>query len=116
MSRRFQKINLLEPSIDEAVTILRGLSNKYEEVHNVYIEDEALKSAAILSARYITGRQLPDKAIDVLDTACANVKISKTNIPFELQKTKTKILEKQREIDYLKRDDDNAIKDYSKEI
>lgn len=116
LSRRFQKINLLEPSIDEAVTILRGLSNKYEEVHNVYIEDEALKSAAILSARYITGRQLPDKAIDVLDTACANVKISKTNIPFELQKTKTKILEKQREIDYLKRDDDNAIKDYSKEI
>ena len=116
LSRRFQKINLLEPSIDEAVTILRGLSNKYEEVHNVYIEDEALKSAAILSARYITGRQLPDKAIDVLDTACANVKISKTNIPFELQKTKTKILEKQREIDYLKIDDDNAIKDYSKEI
>lgn len=116
LSRRFQKINLLEPSIDEAVTILRGLSNKYEEVHNVYIEDEALKSAAILSARYITGRQLPDKAIDVLDTACANVKISKTNIPFELQKTKTKILEKQREIDYLKRDDDNAIKDYTKEI
>lgn len=85
LSRRFQKINLLEPSVDQAITILRGIASKYEEVHNVYIEDEALKAAAVLSARYITGRQLPDKAIDVLDTACANVKISKTNIPYELQ-------------------------------
>ncbi|WP_143145155.1 type VI secretion system ATPase TssH [Arcobacter sp. LA11] len=116
LSRRFQKINLLEPTIEQAVTILRGIANKYEQVHNVYIEDEALTSAAILSARYITGRQLPDKAIDVLDTACANVKISKTNTPYALQKLNTEIIEKQREIDYLKRDDDNLIKDYSKRI
>jgi len=116
LSRRFQKINLLEPTVDEAVTILRGIASKYEEVHKVYIEDEALKAAAVLSARYITGRQLPDKAIDVLDTACANVKISKTNIPFELQKLSTKIIEKQREQDHLKRDDEESIKDYSKEI
>jgi len=116
LSRRFQKINLLEPTIEQAITILRGIANKYEEVHNVYIEDEALTSAAILSARYITGRQLPDKAIDVLDTACANVKISKTNIPYALQKLNTEVIEKQREIDYLKRDDDNLIKDYSKRI
>ncbi|MGB6327776.1 MAG: type VI secretion system ATPase TssH [Halarcobacter sp.] len=116
LSRRFQKINLLEPTIDQAITILRGIANKYEEVHNVYIEDEALTSAAILSARYITGRQLPDKAIDVLDTACANVKISKTNIPYALQKLRTEVIEKQREIDYLKRDDDNLIKDYSKRV
>lgn len=116
LSRRFQKINLLEPTVDQAITILRGITGKYEEVHDVYIEDEALKAAAVLSARYITGRQLPDKAIDVLDTACANVKISKTNIPYALQKLNTSIIEKQREIDYLRRDDDNAIKDYSKEI
>ena len=116
LSRRFQKINLLEPTIDQAITILRGIANKYEEVHNVYIEDEALTSAAILSARYITGRQLPDKAIDVLDTACANVKISKTNIPYALQKLRTEVIEKQREINYLKRDDDNLIKDYSKRV
>ncbi|MCP4972045.1 MAG: type VI secretion system ATPase TssH [Arcobacter sp.] len=116
LSRRFQKINLLEPSIDQAITILRGLASKYEEVHNVYIEDEALRTAAILSARYITGRQLPDKAIDVLDTACANVKISKTNIPFALQKLNTEIIEKQREIDYILRDDTNLIKDYTKKI
>ena len=116
LSRRFQKINLLEPTIDEAVTILRGLAKKYEEVHNVYIEDEALKAAAILSARYITGRQLPDKAIDVLDTACANVKISKTNIPFDLQKLSTQIIEKQRELEHLQRDNDSSIKDYTKDI
>eukprot|EP01029_Cantina_marsupialis_P020139 TRINITY_DN469_c0_g1_i1.p1 TRINITY_DN469_c0_g1~~TRINITY_DN469_c0_g1_i1.p1 ORF type:complete len:745 (-),score=151.77 TRINITY_DN469_c0_g1_i1:48-2282(-) len=116
LSRRFQKINLLEPTVDDAITILRGIANKYEDVHNVYIEDEALRAAAILSARYITGRQLPDKAIDVLDTACANVKISKTNIPHELQKIKTKILEKERELKHLKRDDEKSIQDYSKVI
>lgn len=116
LSRRFQKINLLEPSVEQSITILRGIASKYEEVHNVYIEDEALRSASILSARYITGRQLPDKAIDVLDTACANVKISKTNIPYALQKLNTEIIEKQREIDYLKRDDENSIKNYSKRI
>lgn len=116
LSRRFQKINLLEPSVDDAITILRGLSKKYEEVHEVYIEDEAIKAAAILSARYITGRQLPDKAIDVLDTACANVKISKTNVPFDLQRIQTKIIEKQTEIDNLQRDENCDVKDYSKEI
>lgn len=116
LSRRFQKINLLEPSTDEAITILRGIANKYEEIHNVYIEDEALRTAVILSARYINGRQLPDKAIDVLDTACTNVKISKTNIPFELQKLNTRILEKQREFDFLQRDNLNGLKDYSKNI
>ena len=116
LSRRFQKINLLEPSVEQAITILRGLSKKYEDVHNVYIEDDALRSAAILSARYITGRQLPDKAIDVLDTACANVKISKTNIPHTLQKINTEIIEKQREIDFLKRDHENEIKDYQSVI
>lgn len=116
LSRRFQKINLLEPSIDETVTILRGIATKYEDIHKVYIEDEALKAAAILSARYITGRQLPDKAIDVLDTACANVKISKTNIPYELQKINTQILEKQREIDSLIRDTKHLVSDYSKKV
>ena len=116
LSRRFQKINILEPSIEESITILRGIANKYEEIHNVYIEDEALCSAVILSARYINGRQLPDKAIDVLDTACTNVKISKTNIPFDLQKLNTRILEKQRELEYLQRDEHNGIKDYSKRI
>jgi len=116
LSRRFQKIDLHEPTIDQAVTILRGIAAKYEEVHGVYIEDDALKAAASLSARYITGRQLPDKAIDVLDTACANVKISKSNQPFELQQRKNDIIVLERELASLQRDDDASIKEYSKEI
>lgn len=116
LSRRFQKINLLEPTVTEATTILRGIAKKYEEAHDVYIEDDAIKSASSLSARYITSRQLPDKAIDVLDTACANVKISQSNIPFELQKIATKILEKEREIEFLQRDDVNKIKNNKEKI
>lgn len=116
LSRRFQKIDIFEPSIKDTITILRGLSKKYEEVHDVYIENEAIINAVILSARYINGRQLPDKAIDVLDTACANVKISKTNIPFEIQKLKIKIKEKERELFSIKRDNKNNIKAYTKDI
>ena len=110
LSRRFQKIDLHEPSIEQTVTILRGIAKKYEEVHGVYIEDDALKAAASLSARYITGRQLPDKAIDVLDTACANVKISRSNIPFALQETGNRIGELKRELESVKRDFENGIK------
>jgi len=116
LARRFQKIDLLEPTIEEAVTILRGIASKYEEVHNVYIEDEALIAAASLSARYITGRQLPDKAIDVLDTACANVKISASNRPFSLQKMDGEIGILQREYDSLKRDHDAYITDNSEAL
>ena len=116
LSRRFQKIDLMEPSIDEAITILRGIADKYEDAHNVYIEDEALVAAAQLSARYITGRQLPDKAIDVLDTACANVKISKSNIPFTLQKIQNEIVIIERTIASYNRDEKHGVRDYSKKI
>ncbi|PHR56521.1 MAG: type VI secretion system ATPase TssH [Arcobacter sp.] len=116
LSRRFQKIDLHEPSVDQAVTILRGIADKYEEEHNVYIEDEALVAAATLSARYITGRQLPDKAIDVLDTACANVKISKSNIPHALQKIQGDIIVIERTLSSYARDEEYGVKDYSKEV
>jgi len=116
LSRRFQKIDLMEPSIDEAITILRGIADKYEDEHNVYIEDEALVAAAQLSARYITGRQLPDKAIDVLDTACANVKISKSNVPYTLQKIQGEIRVIERTVSSYKRDEKQGVKDYSKKI
>ncbi|WP_324172459.1 type VI secretion system ATPase TssH [Sulfurimonas sp.] len=116
LSRRFQKIDLMEPSVNEAITILRGIADKYEDEHNVYIEDEALVAAAQLSARYITGRQLPDKAIDVLDTACANVKISKSNIPFALQKIQNEIIIINRTITSYDRDAKHGVKDYSKKI
>ena len=116
LSRRFQKIDILEPSVESSITIIRGLASKYEEVHGVYIEDEAIRAAASLSARYITGRQLPDKAIDVLDTACANVKISKSNEPFVLVKIRNKIIELKRKKDYLNRDNDLELKDYDKDL
>ena len=116
LSRRFQKIDLLEPSVEDAVTILRGIVDKYETEHNVYVEDEAIVAAAELSSRYITGRQLPDKAIDVLDTACANVKISKSNIPYVLQNLKNEILVLERNIASYQRDAGHGIKDYTKKI
>lgn len=116
LSRRFQKINLLEPSIEDTVTILRGIAKVYEKEHGVYIEDEAFKAAATLSSRYITGRQLPDKAIDVIDTACANVKISRSNRPFILQTLENEITTKQRALEFLQRDTKAALEDYSQEI
>lgn len=116
LSRRFQKIDLMEPTVDETVTILRGLADKYEEAHEVYIEDAAITAAAALSARYITGRQLPDKAIDVLDTACANVKISKSNKPFALQRLESDKQTCERTIASMQRDQERGIHDYKKEI
>lgn len=116
LSRRFQKVDLPEPTIEQTVTILRGIADKYEEVHGVYIEDDALKAAANFSARYITGRKLPDKAIDVLDTACANVKIGKSNQPFVLQVMKNEILALEKELAALKRDHEEGIKNNTKEI
>ena len=72
LARRFQPVQLHEPSVAEAVTILRGLARVYEESHGIYLRDDAVVAAAELSARYLAGRQLPDKAVDVLDTAlCA---------------------------------------------
>ncbi|WP_312966320.1 AAA family ATPase, partial [Stutzerimonas kunmingensis] len=76
LARRFQPVQLHEPSVSEAVTILRGLAPVYEKSHGIYLRDDAVTAAAELSARYLAGRQLPDKAVDVLDTACARVRIS----------------------------------------
>lgn len=85
LTRRFQLIKLDEPSPDQAVTILRGLRSAYEETHHVYISDAALQAASHLSDRYLTGRQLPDKAFDVLDTACVRVAAGQTARPRELE-------------------------------
>src|SRR5690606_23665913 len=73
LARRFELVKLDEPTVDMAVQILRGLKERYEQVHRVIIREDALLAAAELSNRYITGRQLPDKAIDLLDTACARI-------------------------------------------
>lgn len=103
LTRRFQLVKLEEPSIDQAVDILRGLNNVYEKAHRVLITDEALKAAAELSARYISGRQLPDKAIDVLDTACARIAINMTTPPKRLAQLETLCHQRQLEIDMLER-------------
>lgn len=89
LSRRFQLIKLREPTVSEAITIMRGLRVTYEQAHSVLIDEEALIAAAHLSDRYLSGRQLPDKAIDILDTACARVSIALTSPPKKLSKIRT---------------------------
>ena len=84
LSRRFQLVKVSEPSAAEATIILRGLSSVYEQSHGVLIDDDALQAAATLSERYLSGRQLPDKAIDVLDTACARVAINLSSPPKQI--------------------------------
>ncbi|ELD4871134.1 type VI secretion system ATPase TssH [Salmonella enterica] len=84
LSRRFQLVKVSEPNSAEATIILRGLSAVYEQSHGVLIDDEALQAAATLSERYLSGRQLPDKAIDVLDTACARVAINLSSPPKQI--------------------------------
>ena len=97
LARRFQLVKLDEPSIDTTAVILRGLRDVYEKAHNVYVRDEAMDTAAVMSARYVSGRQLPDKAVDVLDTACARVNISLTTRPAAIEdlEHKTQVLERE---------------------
>lgn len=98
LARRFQLVKLDEPTVENAVVILRGLREVYEKAHNVYVRDEAIETAAAMSARYITGRQLPDKAVDVLDTACARVNISLTTKPGAVEdlEQRTRVLEREK--------------------
>ena len=91
LSRRFQPVALDEPTPSEAVHILRGLRAVYEKSHQVLIADSALKAAAEMSARYLAGRQLPDKAIDVLDTACARVSLNLTTPPRRLSHVRSQL-------------------------
>ena len=91
LERRMQKVMIEEPSIDDTITILRGIKERYETYHEVKIEDEALVVAANLSARYISDRFLPDKAIDLIDEAAANIKTEMNYLPEELQKVQQNI-------------------------
>lgn len=109
LARRFQPVKVLEPSVEQAVTILRGLAERYEESHGVYVRDDAIIAAAELSARYISGRQLPDKAIDLLDTACARVKINLKAKPEPLEALLHTIAITQRELDCIVRDKQAGI-------
>lgn len=91
LERRFQPIHVAEPENDKAILMLRGIKNKYEEYHNIHITDEAVEAAVKLSRRYIAGRQLPDKAVDLLDTAATKVKMSLTSKPSKLELLNSKL-------------------------
>ncbi|MDX7890022.1 type VI secretion system ATPase TssH [Aeromonas caviae] len=103
LSRRFQLVKVGEPDAEEATVILRGLRSIYEKAHGVLIDEEALQAAAQLSARYISGRQLPDKAIDVLDTACARVAINLTTPPRAVSHLQNALRQRELEIRQLER-------------
>lgn len=111
LARRFQLVKLDEPSPLEAITIVRGLRAAYEKSHGVYVRDDAVSAAAQLSARYISGRQLPDKAVDVLDTACARVKLSLSTKPASIDDQERRVATLQRERDALERDRTTLGKD-----
>ncbi|WP_417292626.1 type VI secretion system ATPase TssH [Desulfovibrio porci] len=104
LARRFQLVKLDEPSLAETVTILRGIVPHYEKSHGVYVRDDAVIRTAELAGRYITGRQLPDKAIDVLDTACARVKVSLGGKPPVLEALEEELASLRRELAALERD------------
>lgn len=104
LSRRFQLVKVSEPTATEATIILRGLATVYEQSHGVLIDDDALQAAATLSERYLSGRQLPDKAIDVLDTACARVAINLSSPPKQISALTTLCHQYEAEIRQLERE------------
>ncbi len=109
LARRFQPVKLDEPTTEETVVILRGLKDKYEAAHDVIIRDDAVIACAELSNRYISGRQLPDKAVDLLDTSAARVKINLTTQPDILEDRKRELQSLEREYRALKRDQEDGL-------
>ncbi|KAL9227325.1 hypothetical protein vseg_003025 [Gypsophila vaccaria] len=106
--RRFQQVYVAEPSVPDTISILRGLKEKYEGHHGVRIQDRALVIAAQLSARYITGRHLPDKAIDLVDEACANVRVQLDSQPEEIDNLERKRMQLEIELHALEKEKDKA--------
>ncbi|MCL5954400.1 MAG: type VI secretion system ATPase TssH [Nitrospirae bacterium] len=104
LARRFQPVKLDEPSVETAILILRGLKSHYEAVHHVTIRDDALVAAATMSDRYLTGRKLPDKAVDLLDTSAARIRISQSSKPEKIEGLERRIQALGREKDGLIRD------------
>ena len=106
LERRFQKVIVSEPTVEDTITILRGLKTRFEIYHGVTIQDKALVSAATLSNRYITDRFLPDKAIDLVDEACATIKVQMDSVPTSLDEITRKILTLEVEKEALKKEKD----------
>ena len=111
LERRFQPIHIEEPVDDKAMLMLRGIKQKYESFHGIYISDLAIETAVRLSRRYISGRQLPDKAVDLLDTAATRVKMSLTNKPPKLELLISELDSVQLEMEMVQKDHDLNIKD-----
>ena len=111
LERRFQPVMVDEPTVEDTISILRGLKDRYEVFHGVKITDGALVSAAVLSDRYITDRFLPDKAIDLVDEACAMIKTELDSMPAELDEMQRKIMQLEIEEAALKKETDNLSKE-----
>ena len=111
LERRFQKVMVNEPSVEDTISILRGIKDKYEIFHGIRIQDSAVIAAAQLSDRYISDRFLPDKAIDLMDEACATVRTEIDTMPTYLDEAKRKLLQLQIEITALKKEEDESSKE-----
>ena len=116
LERRFQKVMVKEPTVEDTITILRGLKERYEIYHGVSISDKALVNAAILANRYITDRFLPDKAIDLVDEACATIKMQMDSVPIELDSLTRKIMKLEIEEHAIKKEKDELSKKRINEI
>ncbi len=116
LERRFQKIQVEEPTVEDTISILRGLKDRFESHHGVEIKDEAIVAAAILSNRYITDRYLPDKAIDLIDEACACIRVEMDSMPAELDELSRRIMTLQIEETSLKGEDDPKTIDRREDI
>ncbi|NLL77790.1 MAG: ATP-dependent chaperone ClpB [Clostridiales bacterium] len=111
LERRFQPVMVDEPTVEDTISILRGLKERYEVFHGVKIMDNALVSAAVLSHRYISDRFLPDKAIDLVDEACALIKTELDSMPTELDEMQRKVMQMEIEETALKKEDDRLSKE-----
>ncbi len=117
LERRFQKVLIDEPSVEDAISILRGLKDRYESYHHVLIKDEAIIAAVELSHRYITDRFLPDKAIDLIDESAAKLRLEMNSMPEELDKLERQIRQLEIEREAIKRENDAAkLKELNTEI
>ena len=116
LERRFQPVMVPEPTVEDTISILRGLKERYEVFHGVKIHDSALIAAATLSDRYISDRFLPDKAIDLVDEACALIKTEMNSMPSEMDEVARKIMQHEIEEAALKKEDDKLSREHLKEI
>ncbi|WP_062105297.1 ATP-dependent chaperone ClpB [Bacillus niameyensis] len=111
LERRFQKVAVSEPTVEDTISILRGLKERFEIHHGVNIHDRALVASAVLSHRYITERFLPDKAIDLVDEACANIRVEIDSMPSELDEVTRRVMQLEIEEAALRKEDDEASKE-----